>query len=208
MKRYAAGAAVAALVVVAVAVRPTARSACSARPSPAPGSCCSSWACTQSGRSWAGRSACCRRSSASGTASPSVCPSHSSARWAPASPPTSSAAAPRRTAAFWVGSPTGAGATSTRRATSAASSRRASHRRLPNRFLPQRAPVASASARSSAGRCSANSQVVATVTLGSGLNAFTMDAARVDPTLLVGGALAALLVLTPVAHRAWRARRA
>ncbi|WP_232702540.1 TVP38/TMEM64 family protein [Halobacterium wangiae] len=49
--------------------------------------------------------------------------------------------------------------------------------------------------------------VVATVTLGSGLNAFTMDAAHVDATLLVGGALAALLVLTPVAHRTWRARR-
>jgi len=50
--------------------------------------------------------------------------------------------------------------------------------------------------------------VVATVVLGSGLNAFTMGAARVDPALLAGGVLAAIALLTPVAHRAWRARRA
>lgn len=49
--------------------------------------------------------------------------------------------------------------------------------------------------------------VVATVVLGSGLNAFTMDAAHVDPSLLAGGVLAAALLLTPVAHRAWRSRQ-
>lgn len=46
--------------------------------------------------------------------------------------------------------------------------------------------------------------VVATVALGSGLDAFTMEATDVGYELLVGGLLVAVAVLSPVAYRAFR----
>ena len=49
--------------------------------------------------------------------------------------------------------------------------------------------------------------VVAMVALGSGLDAFTVDAAELDWRLVAGGVLAGALLLGPVAYRAWRARR-
>lgn len=50
--------------------------------------------------------------------------------------------------------------------------------------------------------------VVAAVALGSSLDAFTMDAAHLDPTYLVAGVTAAALLLTPVAYRTWQQRTA
>ncbi|MFB6269286.1 MAG: VTT domain-containing protein [Halobacterium sp.] len=46
--------------------------------------------------------------------------------------------------------------------------------------------------------------VVAAVAVGSGLDAFTMQAAHVDVELLAAGLLVAAAVLSPVAYRAWR----
>jgi uncharacterized membrane protein YdjX (TVP38/TMEM64 family) len=50
--------------------------------------------------------------------------------------------------------------------------------------------------------------VVAAVALGSSLDAFTMDAAHLDPALVLGGIAAAALLLTPVAYRTWQQRTA
>ncbi|WP_232686138.1 TVP38/TMEM64 family protein [Halobacterium zhouii] len=50
--------------------------------------------------------------------------------------------------------------------------------------------------------------VVAMVALGSGLDAFTVDAAELDWRLVAGGVLACALLVSPVAYRAWRERRA
>jgi uncharacterized membrane protein YdjX (TVP38/TMEM64 family) len=48
--------------------------------------------------------------------------------------------------------------------------------------------------------------VVAMVALGSGLDAFTMDAAALDWHLVAGGVLTSVLLLGPIAYRAWRER--
>ncbi len=48
--------------------------------------------------------------------------------------------------------------------------------------------------------------VVATVALGSGLDAFTMAATDLNPVVVAGGVLAAAVLLSPVAYRAWRQR--
>lgn len=48
--------------------------------------------------------------------------------------------------------------------------------------------------------------VVGAVVVGSGLDAFTMQATAVDPVFLAAGVLAALVVLSPVAYRVWRRR--
>jgi uncharacterized membrane protein YdjX (TVP38/TMEM64 family) len=45
--------------------------------------------------------------------------------------------------------------------------------------------------------------VVAAVALGSSLDAFTMDAAHLDPAFVLGGVAAAAVLLTPVAYRTW-----
>ncbi|MCG1003774.1 MULTISPECIES: TVP38/TMEM64 family protein [Halobacterium] len=45
--------------------------------------------------------------------------------------------------------------------------------------------------------------VVATVALGSGLDAFTMAATDVNPIIVAGSVLAAAVLLSPVAYRAW-----
>jgi len=46
--------------------------------------------------------------------------------------------------------------------------------------------------------------VVATVAVGSGLDAFTVTATSVNPVLLAGGALVAVVILSPVAYRSWQ----
>jgi len=46
--------------------------------------------------------------------------------------------------------------------------------------------------------------VLGAVAVGSGLDAFTMQATAVDPVYVAAGLLAALVVLSPVAYRAWR----
>jgi uncharacterized membrane protein YdjX (TVP38/TMEM64 family) len=48
--------------------------------------------------------------------------------------------------------------------------------------------------------------VLGAVAVGSGLDAFTMQATAVDPVYIAAGLLAALVVLSPVAYRAWRRR--
>jgi len=48
--------------------------------------------------------------------------------------------------------------------------------------------------------------VVATVALGSGLDAFTVAATDVNPVVVAGGVLAAAVLLSPVAYRTYRRR--
>lgn len=50
--------------------------------------------------------------------------------------------------------------------------------------------------------------VLAAVAIGSGLDAFTMDAAHLDATYLLVGVAAAAVLLTPVAYRIWQERTA
>lgn len=48
--------------------------------------------------------------------------------------------------------------------------------------------------------------VVGAVAVGSGLDAFTMTATDLDPALVAGGVLVAVALLAPVAYRAWGTR--
>lgn len=48
--------------------------------------------------------------------------------------------------------------------------------------------------------------VVATVAVGSGLDAFTVAATDVDPVVVAGGVVVAAVLLSPVAYRSWRRR--
>lgn len=50
--------------------------------------------------------------------------------------------------------------------------------------------------------------VVAAVALGSSLDAFTMDAAHLDSAYVLAGVAAAAVLLAPVAYRTWRRRTA